>query len=235
MSHNLLDRRNVILVLTILAIPMLESSSLAQWTPQASDTKARLRGLHVVNDKIIWASGTQGTFVRTTDGGTTWQKILYTDERTGCADVVMNPENPDELFATMWEFRRKPYAFNSGGKGSAMYKSTDGGKTWIKITKGLPEGELGRIALAISPSNPKHLLSIVEAKETNLYASADGGESWSKEASTQNVEARPFYFSTIAFDPKDDKRVYRPSFGLSISDDGGFSFTDASNSSMAPF
>jgi len=185
--------------------------------------------IYVAAPGPLWSDSKSRGLYKSTDGGTTWSKILYTDEKTGCADIVMNPQNPDELLATMWEFRRKPYAFNSGGKGSAMYKSTDGGKTWTKITKGLPEGELGRMALALSPSNPKHILAIIEAKATGLYVSTDGGESWSKQASTQNVEARPFYFSTLAFDPKDDKRVYRPSYGLSVSDDGGFSFTDASD------
>ncbi|HTA28147.1 MAG TPA: glycosyl hydrolase [Bacteroidia bacterium] len=185
--------------------------------------------LYVAVPGPLWSDSRTRGLYKSTDAGATWQKILYTNEKTGCADVVMNPQNPDELLATMWEFRRKPYAFNSGGKGSAMYKSTDGGKTWKKITNGLPEGELGRMALALSPSNPKHILAIIEAKETGLFVSMDGGESWKKQASTTNVEARPFYFSTIAFDPKDDKRVYRPAFELSISDDGGFSFTDASN------
>jgi len=185
--------------------------------------------IYVAAPGPLWSDSKSRGLFKSTDGGNSWQKVLYTDEKTGCADIVMNPQNPDELLATMWEFRRKPYAFSSGGKGSAIYKSMDGGKTWTKISKGLPDGELGRIALALSPSNPKHILAIVEAKETKLYASTDGGESWSKLASTQNVEARPFYFSTLAFDPKDDKRVYRPAFELSISDDGGYSFTDASN------
>lgn len=185
--------------------------------------------IYVAAPGPLWSDSKNRGLFKSTDGGTTWTQILYTDEKTGCADVVMNPQNPEELIATMWEFRRKPYAFNSGGKGSAMYKSMDGGKSWTKITKGLPEGELGRIALAISPSNPNHLLSIIEAKATGLYVSMDGGDTWSKQSSTLNVEARPFYFSTIAFDPKDDKRVYRPAFQLSVSDDGGFSFTDASD------
>lgn len=207
------------------------------------------------NDQIIyvaapgplWGDSKSRGLYKSTDGGKTWDKMLYINEKTGCADVVMDPNNPDILIATTWEFRRLPYAFNSGGPGSAMWKSTDGGNHWKKIankqfaydvttetnakgvTKKKIDTTLGRIALAMSPSNPSHMLAIVEAKETKLFVSNDEGETWSKEASTQNVEARPFYFSTLAFDPKDDKRVYRPSFGLSISDDGGRSFTDASN------
>jgi len=200
--------------------------------------------IYVAAPGPLWSDSKSRGLFKSTDGGQTWDKILYVNDKTGCADVVINPTNGDELIATMWEFRRYPYAFNSGGEGSDMYKSTNGGKTWRKISKknfitGTQEivdgkktkvdSTLGRIALALSPSSPGHLLAIVEAKETKLFVSTDGGETWSKQASTTNVEARPFYFSTLAFDPKDDKRVYRPAFGLSISDDGGRSFTDASN------
>ncbi|HTB06417.1 MAG TPA: glycosyl hydrolase [Bacteroidia bacterium] len=185
--------------------------------------------IYVAAPGPLWSDSKNRGLYKSTDGGTTWQKIFYLNDKTGCADIVMNPQNPNELIMTMWQFRRLPYAFNSGGPGSGMYKSTDAGKTWNKITKGLPDGNLGRIALALSPSNPSHMLAIVESKATNLFVSTDGGESWTKKAATTNVEARPFYFSTLAFDPKDDKRVYRPAFGLSISDDGGSSFTDASN------
>lgn len=177
----------------------------------------------------LWSDSKSRGLYKSTDGGKTWQKILYVDEKTGCADITLNPENPNELLASMWQFRRTPYSFTSGGPGSGLYKSEDGGKTWKKITNGLPKGELGRIALALSPSDPKHILAIVEAKKTKLFVSYDAGDTWAEQASTINVEARPFYFSTIAFDPKDDKRVYRPSFSLSISDDGGRSFTDASD------
>lgn len=185
--------------------------------------------IYVAAPGPLWSDSKNRGLYKSTDGGNTWQKILYVNEKTGCADITINPQNPNELLASMWQFRRTPYSFTSGGPGSGLYKSTDGGKTWNKITKGLPKGELGRIALALSPSNPNHILAIVEAKNTKLFVSYDGGDSWAEQASTVNVEARPFYFSTIAFDPKDDKRVYRPSFGLSISDDGGRSFTDASD------
>jgi photosystem II stability/assembly factor-like uncharacterized protein len=202
--------------------------------------------IYVAAPGPLWCDSKARGLYKSRDGGQTWDKVLYINEKTGCADVVMNPNNPDELIATTWEFRRFPYAFNSGGPGSAMWKSTDGGNHWRKIpnkqfgyevsevtkdgvTKKKTDSTLGRIAMAMSPSNPSHLLAIVEAKDTKLFVSNDGGETWSKQASTQNVEARPFYFSCLAFDPKDDKRVYRPSFGLSISDDGGRSFTDASN------
>jgi len=135
------------------------------------------------------------------------------------------------MYASFWQFRRKPYAFNSGGPGSAIMKSIDGGKTWKKIHKGLPEGDLGRAALAIAPSDPKHIVMIVESKSTGLYLSEDGGENWISQGADDNVCARPFYFSTLAVDPVDKNRVYRPAFEFSYSEDGGHSWVRAQNSS----
>ena len=185
--------------------------------------------VYVAAPGALWSNSAHRGLYKSEDGGQTWNKILFVNDSTGCADIVMNPNNPNELLATTWQFRRTPFSFNSGGKGSGMFKSMDGGKTWTKITKGLPEGDLGRIALALSPSKPNHILAIVESKVTGLYESNDGGLSWAKQSATLNVEARPFYFSTIAFDPKDDNRVYRPAYEFSISNDAGKSFTEASN------
>ena len=185
--------------------------------------------LYVAVPGKLWSDSPERGLYKTTDGGKTWEKILYTDEKTGCADVVMDPRNPDVLLASMWQFRRTPYSFSSGGPGSALYKSTDGGKNWRKITQGLPTAEFGRIALAMAPTAPDKLLAIVESEKTSLLISADGGESWKFQSAPTNVTARPFYFSTLVIDPKDPKRVYRPAFTLSISTDGGYSFSDAGN------
>lgn len=176
----------------------------------------------------LWGDSKHRGLYKSADGGKTWDKVLYINEKAGCADVVVDPSNPDIVYATTWEFRRYPYAFNSGGKGSGFYKSTDAGKTWRELSKGLPVKPFGRIALALAPSQPKKLLAIVEAKETGLYISEDGGESWKHQSATNNVIARPFYFSTIVFDPKDANRVYRPAFNFSYSNDGGYSFAEAS-------
>ena len=176
----------------------------------------------------LWSDSKNRGLYKTTDGGKTWDKILYVDEKTGVAEVLVNPKNPSIIYASTWEFRRKPYAFSSGGKGSAIYKSIDGGKTWKKLSNGLPATDFGRVALALAPSQPDNLFAIVEAKKTSLYLSTNGGDSWAEQGSNNNVEGRPFYFSVIAVDPNDPMRVYRPAWSLSISEDGGRSFKDAS-------
>jgi len=176
----------------------------------------------------LWSDGTHRGLYRSEDGGKSFQKVLYVDAKTGCAEVAIDPLNPDVVYASMWTFRRQPFAFNSGGTGSGMYKSTDGGKTWRELKNGLPSKPFGRIAFALAPSAPQNLIAIVEAKETALFISADGGESWKRQSATTNVTARPFYFSTIVVDPKDPKRVYRPAFSFAYSSDGGYSFAEAS-------
>lgn len=176
----------------------------------------------------LWSDSKNRGLYKTTDGGKTWDKILYVDEKTGVAEVLVNPKNSSIIYASTWEFRRKPYAFSSGGKGSAIYKSIDGGKTWKKLSNGLPTTDFGRVALALAPGQPDNLFAIVEAKKTSLYLSTNGGDSWAEQGSNNNVEGRPFYFSVIAVDPNDPMRVYRPAWSLSISEDGGRSFKDAS-------
>lgn len=176
----------------------------------------------------LWSDSKHRGLYKSTDGGETWNKILYTNEKTGCADVAIDPTNTNVVYATMWEFRRTPYSFNSGGQTSGMYKSVDGGKTWKEIKNGLPAKPFGRIALTLAPSDPKNMIAIVESKETGLYISSDGGETWKSQSASMNVVSRPFYFSCLVIDPKDPKRVYRPGFRFSYSEDGGYSFTDAS-------
>ncbi len=177
----------------------------------------------------LWSDSEHRGLYKSEDGGATWKKILYKDVKTGCADLLMDPGNPNILFASMWQFRRQPFSFNSGGDGSGLFKSTDGGATWKEISNGLPPKPFGRIAMNLAPSNPKKMIAIVENKTTGLYISEDGGESWKSQSATMNVCARPFYFSTIEIDPKDEKRVYRPAFEFAYSDDGGYSFSNASS------
>jgi photosystem II stability/assembly factor-like uncharacterized protein len=177
----------------------------------------------------LWSDSQDRGLYKTTDGGKTWTKILSVNEKTGCADIEVDPKEPNRIYASTWQFRRTPWSFTSGGEGSGLYKSEDGGKSWKHIDKQFsPDGLLGRICLAVAPSEPKNIYAVVESKKTALYSSKDFGENWTKESSTENATARPFYFSTLVVDPTDANRIYRPTFNLSISVDGGKSFTEPS-------
>lgn len=172
-----------------------------------------------------WGPNKERGVYRTKDGGETWENILFVNDSTGCADLVVDPSNPNKLIAAMWEYGRKPYFFNSGGEGSGMYVSHDGGDTWKKRTDedGLPKGNLGRMGLAISASNPKICYALVEAKEIALYKSTDGGFNWKKKA-TDNAGNRPFYYADIFVNPHDAKEVWSLWSVVSRSDDGGSTF-----------
>ncbi len=147
---------------------------------------------------------------RTTDGGKSWTRVLFVDRDTGCSDLALDPGDPRILYAGMWQFRRRADFFTSGGPGSGLYKSTDGGDTWRKIENGLPSGDKGRIAVALAPSRPSVLYAVVEARHTALYRSDDMGESWREVNASWNVQARPFYFALVVVDPTDFNRVYKP-------------------------
>lgn len=172
----------------------------------------------------LWNSHPDRGVFKTTDGGKSWNKILYIDDNTGCADLSMDPENSQVLFAGMWQFRRRPYSFESGGPKSGLYKSSDGGATWKQLKNGLPAGTLGRIAVAVAPSKHNVVYAVVEAKRTALYRSDDLGETWTEKNSDFNIVGRPFYFARIVVDPVNPDRLYKPGFGLSVSDDGGKTF-----------
>ncbi len=164
---------------------------------------------------------------KSTDGGATWNKILYVDKTTGCSELILDPTDPNTVYAAFWEFRRSAWNFNSGGLNSALYKSTDGGKTWNKIHKGFPAGKLGRIAVAIAPSNNKILYAVIEAeKDTDkgLYRSDDAGANWKLLNGDFELVVRPFYFSRIAIDPKNPDVVVKAGLSGSISRDGGKTF-----------
>ena len=179
-----------------------------------------------------WGPNDERGVFKTTDGGMTWRKVLYINDGVGCADLVTDPSNPNKLIAAMWEYGRKPWTFNSGGPGSGIHISFDGGETWEKRTDkdGLPKGDLGRIGVAIAPSSPKIVYALVEAKENALYKSTDGGFKWKKMASADkdnsNVGNRPFYYHEIYVDPKNENRIYSIWSVLSKSEDGGETFED---------
>ena len=190
--------------------------------------------IHPQNPDIIFVAATGSAWgdhpergvYKTSDGGESWEKILYVNERTGCADLVMDPSNPNKLIAAMWEYRRWPWFFKSGGEGSGMFITLDGGKSWTQKTAkdGLPKGELGRMGLAIARSNPKVIYALIESKNNALYGSKDGGHSWKMINDKEEIGNRPFYYADIFVDPQNENRIYSLYSMISRSEDGGKSF-----------
>lgn len=168
----------------------------------------------------------RGVF-KTADGGNTWEKILYTNDTSGVGDMIMDPTNPNKLFVAMWQHRRTPWSLQSGGKGSGLYMTIDGGKNWKKLGKqeGLPDGIYGRTGLAISRSNPKRVYALIEATKNGLYKSDDGGYQWELVSNDPKwVTNRPFYFQDIAVDPQNENRVWLIYQMIAVSEDGGKNF-----------
>jgi photosystem II stability/assembly factor-like uncharacterized protein len=174
----------------------------------------------------LWGENPERGIFKTTDGGKTWKRILYVDERTGAADLVMDPSNPNKLFAAMWDHRRWPWSFRSGGPGSGLFVTYDGGDSWKRLTEddGLPKGDLGRIGLAISRSNPEIVYALVEAAKSALLRSDDGGRTWKTASDDQRVANRPFYYADIRVDPAWPNRVYNLAARLTVSNDSGKTF-----------
>jgi photosystem II stability/assembly factor-like uncharacterized protein len=174
-----------------------------------------------------WGEYPERGVFKTTDGGVTWNKILFVDEKTGCADLVMDPTNPNKLIASMWQHRRWPWTFKSGGPGSGLHITFDGGATWKKLTDkdGLPEGELGRIGITIAASKPEIVYATVENKKNGLYKSTDGGFKWEMvNDKMSEIGDRPFYYSDIHVDPLNENRLYTIYSEVNVSIDGGKSF-----------
>lgn len=183
----------------------------------------------------LWNSNTERGVYKTTDGGKNWNKVLYRNDSTGCAEMAMDPQDSKVVYAAMWDVRREPHNFRSGGPGSGLFKSTDGGATWHELRKGLPEGDLGRIGIAVAPSNHNRVYAVVEAKNhTALFRSDDAGDTWAEVNNSQNISGRPFYFARLTVDPKNADRVYKPGFFVTVSEDAGKSFSAAFSPSEGP-
>ena len=191
--------------------------------------------VHPKNPDIIWVgvmghlfgpNNERGVY-KSIDGGKTFTQTLFTNEQAGCSDLVMEPNNPKVLYAGMWWVKRTPHSLESGGQGSGMYKSTDGGNTWQNITqnKGLPKGVWGIVGVAVAPSNTDKIYALIENQNGGLYVSADAGETWALQSSDNNIRQRAWYFSKVFVNPKNENAIWCLSVSLQKSNDGGKNFT----------
>ncbi|NNF26742.1 MAG: hypothetical protein HKN73_05965 [Gemmatimonadetes bacterium] len=186
--------------------------------------------IHPSDPDVVWVAAVGHLFgsnpergvYKTTDRGTTWERVLYVDDDTGAIDLVMDPADPQILYAATYQRRRRAWGFVGGGPGSGIHKTTDGGTTWREVSEGLPQGDMGRIGLAVSPRNPNLIMAVVEADDGGVFRSEDKGESWRK---VNDLNQRPMYYSTLRIDPNDEQRVYQVAGALHRSTDGGASFT----------
>jgi photosystem II stability/assembly factor-like uncharacterized protein len=173
-----------------------------------------------------WQDSAERGVYKTTDGGKTWHQVLYVNERTGAGDMVMDPANPRHLIVGMWEHRRWPWYFTSGGPGSGLYTTYDGGESWKRETSkdGLPAGELGRTGLDFSRGTPGVVYALVEAKRSVVLRSTDGGDTWTTVNATRNIDGRPFYYGQIRVDPANENHVWIVESPVKESTDGGKTF-----------
>ena len=170
----------------------------------------------------LWGTNPDRGVYKSTDGGKTWNKILFVNDKTGIIEMIMDPRDPNVIYAAAWERFRWPYRWASGGPSSALYKTTDGGKNWTKLTEGIPKGDIGRIGLSLMASKPDVLVATFEhATEGGVYKSSNAGKSWTK---LNSINPRPFYFSVPRIDPVDENRIYLPAVNFHYSTDGGKTF-----------
>jgi photosystem II stability/assembly factor-like uncharacterized protein len=194
----------------------------------------------------LWSDSEDRGVYKTTDGGKSWSKILKgASLSTGCSMISMNPQEPNVLFAGMWDFRRKGWTFRSGGENatapsaSGFFQTTDGGMTWKELdeksAKGLPAKPWGRIAVAIAPSKPNVVYAMIESTRSALFRSDDGGKTWEERDRSNWMVWRPFYFANLIVDPKNENKVYKPDLTLIMSEDGGKSFSGIGNAAHGDF
>src|SRR5664280_1349506 len=188
----------------------------------------------------LWNDNPERGVYKTSDGGKTWRKVLAgSNASTGCGMLSMSPLEPNTLYASMWDFRRQGWTFRSGGPGSGLFQTTDGGEHWTELTpanaKGLPEKPYGRIALAVAPSKPQTVYATIECKKSALFRSDDGGLTWAALDASQFQVWRPFYFAHLVVDPQDENKIFKGGGALLLSTDGGHSFGAVSGSAHGDF
>ena len=190
--------------------------------------------IHPKDPNTVWVAAMGHMFgpneergvYKTTDGGKSWKRVLYVNEQTGCSDLTMEPNNPAVLYAGMWRVIRTPYSMESGGDGSGLWKSTDGGETWknLSANKGLPKGVWGIVSVAVAESNTDKIYTVIENAKGGLFASNDGGETWALQSNDNNIRQRAWYYSRVFVDPKNENIVYCPNVNFMRSKDGGKTF-----------
>ncbi len=175
----------------------------------------------------LWKSSDERGIYKTMDGGKTWKKILFANKDAGAVDLILEPGNPRVIYASTWNVRRTPYSFSSGGEGSDLWKSTDSGATWTKLSEnaGMPKGTRGIIGVTVSPVNPNRVYALIEAKEGGVYRSDDGGKTWMKVSRNRALRSRAWYYTRIYADSQDEDKVYVMNVSYGVSKDGGKTWT----------
>ena len=190
--------------------------------------------VHPKDPNIVWVAvmghlfgpSEQRGIYKTTDGGKTWKQVLFTDKQAGCSDLIMEPGNPAVLYAGMWHVIRTPFSMESGGAGSGLFKSTDGGETWTNISthRGLPGGVWGIVSVTIPAANAEKIYANIENDKGGLYVSTDAGENWNLVSQENEIRQRAWYFNKVFADPKNENLIYCPNVEMNVSSDGGKAF-----------
>ncbi len=191
--------------------------------------------IHPRNPDLVYAAVMGNLFApsqergvyRSKDGGATWERVLFAHEQAGAVDLIIDPSNPRIIYASTWHIQRTPYSLISGGEGSGLWKSTDGGDTWTNLSanKGLPTSTLGIIGIAVSPANPKRVWALVEAAEGGLFRSENGGATWTKINESRSLRQRAWYYTRVYAHPTDQDKLYVMNVRYHYSKDGGKTFT----------